>query len=528
MRMQFWNSDVKKTLCKAIGCGFIPVLSCFLYCIFQRRSLGSIYLPNTACSDDIYYYKMVEGIVNFGCPLGYFGYNESHAMVSSFGVWSPLLLMPWALWGKIFGWGYSSPIICNICILSISFIVFAVLAKPTWKQAVSIAVLFFLFTPITRYILSGMPEAMTYSLMIIVYGIIYSYFEHEDTGKLIWLFLCIIFLSLMRPYFMVFLLFPGILWIRRSKVGGLLGTVLTVFLSLLGYKLITYFFAAPYFYSSMATDFTEAFKKEGFFAGCLFLIHKICDKCTLIKWNMSLGIQQGFTEGGIYFACCTAMLFLLIWLFGDVIKEKRQGAAKSKNVIRNIVTEASLLVCFVVMLLAIIVLYQVSEGSRHILVFLIGFIIVGAMRDDHFMKESFLIMAVFVYLFIFRYDDDSGYRVPYSVEDISGEIEDRSDVFNSYVSLDYSHSPSYENVVDWVIEDTVEGEKKEIPWKILFALPEGIGISCCLPQYMIENIDELNSRYIIMVPGGQVDLLCQEKGMETLIRDEEFVLYKIY
>lgn len=137
-------------------------------------------------------------------------------------------------------------------------------------------------------------------------------------------------------------------------------------------------------------------------------------------------------------------------------------------------------------------------------------------------------MAVFVYLFIFRYDDDSGYRVPYLEENISEETENRSDMFNSYISLNYSNSPSYENVVDWVIEDTVEGEKKEIHWKILFALPEGIGISCCLPQYMMENIDELSSRYIIVVPGGQIDLLCQEKGTETLIRDEEFVLYKRY
>lgn len=103
---------------------------------------------------------------------------------------------------------------------------------------------------------------------------------------------------------------------------------------------------------------------------------------------MSLGIQQGFTEGEIYFACCIAILLLLIWLFGDVIKEKRQDAVKSKDVIRNTVTEAGLLVCFVVMLLAIIVLYQVSEGSRHILVFLIGFIIVGTMRDDHSMKKK--------------------------------------------------------------------------------------------------------------------------------------------
>lgn len=529
--MQFQRNDVKNILSKAIkaiGCGLIPILSSILYCAFRGQSLKDIYLPNTTCSDDIFYYKMVEGMVNFGHPLGYFGYNESHAMISSFGVWSPVLLLPWALWGKVFGWGFFSPIICNICILSISFILFAVLAKPTWKQVISIALLFLFVTPFTRYALSGRPETICYSLMIIMYGIAYSYFEHENVSKLILIFLLITFLSLMRPYYMVFLLLPGILWVRRSKLYGLLGTALIIFLNLSGYKLITYFFAAPYFYSSMATDFIDPFRNEGFFAGCLFLLNKIYDKWITIRWNMSLGVQRGFTDGQIYFACCIAMLLLFIWLLIDLIKVKRQGGIKNKNMVRNIVLESSLLISFAIMLLAIIVLYQIPEGSRHLLVFLIGFIIVGAMRDDHSLEKNLLAMAVFAYLFVVKYDDDSGYPVPYSGENVIWEVENLSSFFYSCIDLNYADAPSFDNVVDWVIADTVDGEEKGIPWKVLFALPEGTGISCCLPQYMTENIDELNSRYIITVPGGQIDLLCQEKEMDVLLKNEYFVLYKTY
>lgn len=152
-------------------------------------------------------------------------------------------------------------------------------------------------------------------------------------------FLIITLISLMRPYFMVFLLLPGMLWVRRSKLTGHLGTALITVINLLGYKIITYFFAAPYFYSSMATDFIEAFKKEGLVA---------------------------------------------------------------------------------------------------------------------------------------------------------------------------------------------DGEKREIPWKALSALPDGVGISCCLPQYIAENIDELKGRYIIAISNGGTDLLCQEKEMELLMREESFVLYKRY
>lgn len=527
--MQFIYKHYKEIIFRiimAIVCGFVPIMCSIIFCAFLGEHLQNIYLPNTSCSDDIFYFKMVEGMVNFGYPLGYFGYNESRAMVLSFGVWSPMLLLPWALWGKVFGWSYFSPIMCNICFVSIGFIIFSILAKPTWKQLFSIALQFLFVTPFVRYVLSGMPEAICYALIIIMYGMVFSYFKHENTYKLIMIFLLITVLSLMRPYFMVFLLLPGILWVRKSKIGGLFGTACIVAINLLGYKLMTYFFGAPYFYNSMATDFIDSFRSEGFFAGCLFLINKICDKLSIIKWNMLLGMREGFTDGQIYFACCMVMLLLFIWLFFDFFVRKRNNGMK--NVVQNMVLESSLLASFVIMLLAIIVLYQISEGSRHILSFLVGFILVSSMREHYAFGKNLLIMVVFVYLFIIKYDNDSGYQVPYSGEDVIQEVENWSNAFDSCISLNDTNAPSFDNVVDWVIEDNVDGEKKEVPWRVLFALPKGTGISCCLPQYIAQNIDELNGRYIITVSNGQIDLLCQTKEMGELLRNDYFVLYRRY
>lgn len=525
MKIQFEKNAVRSTLCKAISCGLIPILSCILYCAFRGQSLKSIYLPNTACSDDIFYYKMVEGIVNFGAPLGYFGYNESHAMISSFGAWSPILLLPWALWGKIFGWEYYSPIACNICIMSCSFVFFAVLSKPKWKQVISIALLFLLFTPCTRYVLSGMPEAICYSLIIIVYGIVYGYFKNENRYKLISVFLLVTILSLMRPYFMIFLLLPGMLWVRRAGLKGGLGTAAIILFNLMGYKFITHFFTAPYFYNSMATDFIDSFKCGGFFEGCIFLLHKLYDKWMTIRRNMSLGVRQGFTDGQIYAVCCTAMLLLSIWLLADFIK-MRNGKGKNRNIIDDMILESSQLVSFAAMLFAIMILYQIPEGSRHILVFLVAFIIVGAMKDEGSFEKIFLSLIVFAFLFVYKYDVDSGYHVPYSREDVVREVEGWNDMFSACISLEHENVPSSSNVVDWVIADVVDGKEKEIPWKVLFALPEGTGISCCVSQYVADNIEELNSRYIITVSNGQIDLLCQKKEMDMLFRNEYFALYR--
>lgn len=523
---QYKNTTVRISM--AIVCGFIPILSCILFCLFLGESFQSIFLPNTACSDDIFYYKMVEGIVKFGYPLGYFGYNESHALVCSFGAWSPVLLLPWTLWGKIFGWGYLSPIICNICLVSIGFVVFSFLAEPTWKQVLSIALQFLLVTPFIRYMLSGMPEAVCYMLIIIMYGVVYSYFKHENIYKLIIIFLLVTFLSLMRPYFMALFILPGILWVRKAKFCGLFGTALIVFINLLGYKLITYFFGAPYFYSLMATDFIDSFKNNGAFAGCLFLINKICEKWSIVKWDMSLGVKKGFTDGQIYFACFAVMLFLLFWLLSDIIKQKRQGIAYNKNTVRNIVLELSQLLAFVSMLLAIFVLYLIPEGSRHILTFLIGFILVSSMRDNYSLEKNCLVVAMFAYLFVVKYDNDSGYKVPYSGEDVIQEVEIWENEFGDCVGLNEIDTPNFDNVVDWVIEDTVDGETKEIPWRALFALPEGMGINCCLSQYIAENFNDLNSRYILTVSNGQIDFLCHVESVEELLRNDYFVLYKRY
>lgn len=99
-----------------------------------RESIGQVYLPSSEWNDELFYFKQVEGIVNYGFPLGYFGFNESHALQLSFAAWSPVLVFPWILWGLVFGWNLLSPVICNIVLMTVTIFVFVWLVKPTWKQ----------------------------------------------------------------------------------------------------------------------------------------------------------------------------------------------------------------------------------------------------------------------------------------------------------------------------------------------------------------------------------------------------------
>ena len=102
------------TLIKSLLLGILPLVCCLVYCGVQGRSLGEVYPPCSEWKDELFYYKQVEGIVNYGYPQGYFGFNESHALKLSFAAWSPVLVFPWILWGLVFGWNLMSPMFCNI------------------------------------------------------------------------------------------------------------------------------------------------------------------------------------------------------------------------------------------------------------------------------------------------------------------------------------------------------------------------------------------------------------------------------
>lgn len=187
----WWKQDKRYlTMIKAVLLALLPVLCCLVYCAAQGRSLAEVYLPCSEWNDELFYYKQVEGIVNFGYPQGYFGFNESHALKLSFAAWSPVLVFPWILWGVLFGWNMMSPVICNILLMTAACFLFVWLVRPGWKQLGITALLFCLYTPFVRYMLSVMPEVICFSLLIVFYSLAVNYLNREKAYKLALLFSC--------------------------------------------------------------------------------------------------------------------------------------------------------------------------------------------------------------------------------------------------------------------------------------------------------------------------------------------------
>lgn len=80
----------------------------------------------------------------------------------------------------------------------------------------------------------------------------------------------------------------------------------------------------------------------------------------------------------------------------------------------------------------------------------------------------------------------------------------------------------------WVFRDEApDGNLKYISWQFLYALPEGFGINCCMPEYILENFDRLKSKYIATLSGGRIDGMCEDAGCREIGRDGELVIYRL-
>ena len=327
----WWKRDKRYvTFGKAVFMAFLPLLCCLVYCAVQGRGIGEVYLPCSEWNDELFYFKQVEGIVNYGFPQGYFGFNESHALRLSFAAWSPVLVFPWILWGLLFGWNLMSPIICNLFLMTLACFFFVWLVRPTWRQLGVLAFLFCLFPLNVRYILSGMPEVICFSLLILFYGIALNFLRRESGWKLAALFGISGALTLMRPYMLLFMLLPAYLWMRRKKWVGLVGSGVLFAATLGGYAWIKHYLGAEYFTPLFFTDWITTFFREGIGAGIHNFFGTLYWKGKSFCRYTVEGFRSGLASGAFFGGYLAMTAVLLGQTFADFFKGKGGLAGETK------------------------------------------------------------------------------------------------------------------------------------------------------------------------------------------------------
>ncbi len=636
-----WLRQEKRyvVLVKSVLLALLPLICCAVYCAAQGKGVGDVYLPVSEWNDELFYYKQVEGIVNYGYPLGYFGFNESRALQLSFAAWSPVLVFPWVIWGWVFGWNLMSPILCNIFLMMLCCFLFVLLVRPSWKQMGILTFLFCLYTPFVRYMLSVMPEVICFSMLILFYSVAINYLRRERAYKLALLFALSGVMTLMRPYMLLFLLLPAWFWIRKSGWKGAAGSA-AVLAGVLGlYACIKHFLGAEYFAPLFFTDWVTAFFERGIWGGVRYTLGKLYYMGVDFGRHTLQGFRSGLASGA-FFAGFLVCLFVLAgqsmadWRAlrrqkeacgkaagGDAAKKgilsetadrketlggtgraeegTWQGAAgraeegtwpggagragegtrsetaerageknqsgcadgagegsqpeaagrpqerrRSGNADRAdgwnlsmeesgglgkfLVIEAHLAFSFIAMFFALLLMYKLTEGSKHLLTFMAAAVFVVSLMKTRFYKKAVLIGVTFAYFYSYMAVDPYDYQAPFVQEERLASVERWRETLGERLVPDMGKKPGYENVVIWVLNDTVEGSLTNTEWQLLYALPEGFGISCCMPDYVTENFETLQSRYLCVVPGGPVEERCIRAGYEKIAESEGAAIYGRY
>lgn len=186
-----------------------------------------------------------------------------------------------------------------------------------------------------------------------------------------------------------------------------------------------------------------------------------------------------------------------------------------------------MLLCMVGFFAADLLMYRIQEGGRHTLVYIVGFLFLLPFAEVKKSKQFYFplgISAFFALLFLLRGNVPYEFEIPYVTEERRADLESMEEQLSGNMELT-GDAPNYDNTVIWTFRETVNGESTLVDFGAYYAIPEGFGINLCEERYMGENLENLRSRYIGVVPGGDFEKRCIAAGGKEVGRCKSLVVY---
>ena len=521
---EFFKENKNKNLLKKCIVAFLfPIGLCIIYCMIRNISLGDIYVPASKNNDSLFYFKLVESVRRYLVPRGYFGFNESHAAHLSFAAWSPLILMPWLFVSIIFGWGYTSAVFVNVLLFSVCFALFVILADIKSEKLGMIMILFMLFPSMFIHLICILPEASVAGLMLVFIGLAFRISKQIEPDKklrnasFILLIVIVSYLTLLRPYMAVFFLIPVILSGKAKKKVLLLVSIIAAVLSLAGYFVISKLFTADYFTPLFNLDIIKMFLHGRFTEGFYSALYVTRDMKDELLNQAKDAFSYGLTSGTHYVLLLLEFVITFILLFFKKNKKVR--------------TIAVTYLCAVagVMLAIILLLQKSNEGGRHIWVFCIaGLAVISLFEKELFSNIFKCLIGMLLIVFLIRGSlIPTDYDAPIDNVNARETVDFWKDAFKEN-DVKPAKGIGYENTVDWVFIDYVDDKQVVTEYTGLYALEKGMGISCCSPDYVLDNFDSLQSRYIFTYDKALVSQKCEEYNYKIVAKYGNSVMYQRY
>ncbi len=193
------NSDVnmqddRPNFIACLICFLLPALMYGLFLLVMHFS-GSFSAATPMISDELFWFRQITGMVDSGRPLGYFGYNGTHAAWGTFGPWGPTILLPYALFGKLLGFEMYSMSYANVTFLCLALGCFALMVRLSARQLPYVAISYAALLLNVFYAHSAMAEPLRWSLAILLAGCMIR-IQRGYAGK--------VFAYLIVPVFLLF------------------------------------------------------------------------------------------------------------------------------------------------------------------------------------------------------------------------------------------------------------------------------------------------------------------------------------
>lgn len=501
---------------KAVLLSLLPVLAGVLLCVLNGTAIWNIYLPTSEWNDELFYYKQVEAVREYLIPQGYFGYNEGRAKYLSFATWNPLVMLPYILWSFLFGWNLYSPILCNIFLTMAAIFAFVILTKPDKKQCIALAILYLASMYTTRFCMSAMAETIEIFYGILFWALCISYQEKERDYKLIISCFLVLLMTMGRPYFLILVLFPGYLWFRSKKWKGILGTLLTIVISGLLYVFISANLCAPYLWTSLKTYWLEHYRYVGLIQGVKYTIKEILAGVMDFSEVCRDAVLMPKEFDGLALQLVLVFVVLIVLFVSECVNKR----------IKNCLPYAFWGGSLGVIMIAMFLMYHLAAGRRHFVVFVTLSLFLISRNVSKRMVEIIVIAVLMVGIYGYETAGMTKWKVPAKTQEAVQELEVISAVLESEMTMTFEETPSYSNTVLWVMRDYVNGDLCDTRWQMLYAVPEGFGINCCLPEHVEENFEKIQCRYLATISGGAIDIRCMEDGAKEIVRTKDIVIYE--
>ncbi|MCM1262405.1 MAG: hypothetical protein NC313_06755 [Butyrivibrio sp.] len=488
-----------KFILSVLGFSLTPILSCLLLCLRTCHTLDltNIFIANSTWNDEIFYYKMIEGMAKYNMPLGYFGYNGSTANIGTLGPWNFVIMLMHVVYAKIFGWSLLSPIYCNILLMTISMVIFAILVRPSLSQALFICLLYCSHTFMTRYVLSGMMETPVYALTIIFLGISIKMYRNLYDVKIRYVVIMNVILFLlfqMRPYFLILMVLPGyFLYKKHHKKSVVLLEIAWVLFSCGMAVFISRNFCSAYTESMIKLSWLKILFDSPIYGvyNIIIIFVSAIQQIWESFWETNI---YGLPMGGIYFIYFIAIAyFLCVILLNKDNKERRRWLSWW-------------LFYFCVMLLAIIYLANIGNGVRYSAAFILIFIFIFSLEVKS-VKGYILALAAFVWAFGIKEADSCIYSLPMYTYEKEAMLEKGRNDMMKVDFCDLAADTPWDNTIIWPIT---------VDYTYLYAIPEGAGIELYTKEINMEDFAGLQSKYILTSIGSEIDLLCEQGGKEMI------------